>query len=221
MDYKRIYEQLIEKAKSRANEKDQYVEKHHIVPRSMGGNDDLNNIVELTAREHFIAHWLLYRIYPNESSMIYAFWMMTNRFKNFSSIAYEESKIAHSYNHKGFQHSDETKKVISRKRKLQGNKWNGKKHSIDSKNKMSESAKNRNMSEEAKSTRNQKMSESASGVKKSEEHKKNIALAKVGANNPMYGKKAKQVTCPHCNKTLGVNMASRYHFENCKILKEC
>ena len=99
--------------------------------------------------------------------------------------------------------------------------WEGRTHSEESKSKMSGSARNRNMSEEAKAVRNQKMSESASGVKKSEEHKKNIALAKVGANNPMYGKKAKQVTCPHCNKTLGVNMASRYHFENCKILKEC
>lgn len=97
--------------------------------------------------------------------------------------------------------------------------WEGRTHSEESKSKMSGSARNRNMSEEAKAVRNQKMSESASGVKKSEEHKKNIALAKVGANNPMYGKKAKQVTCPHCNKTLGVNMASRYHFENCKSLK--
>lgn len=218
MDYKRIYEQLIEKAKTHINKREQYIEKHHIIPKSMGGSDDLNNIVELTAREHFIAHWLLYRIYPNESSIIYAFWMMTNRFKNFSSIAYEESKIAHSYNHKGFQHSDKTRKLISKKRKLQGNNWNGKTHTVESKSKMSESAKNKNMSEDTKSSRNKKMSESALGVKKSKEHRKNIALAKAGTNNPMYGKKAKQVTCPHCDKTLGVNMASRYHFDNCKTL---
>lgn len=217
MDYKRIYDQLIENRKFRINEKEQYIEKHHVIPKSMGGSDDLSNIVELTPREHFIAHWLLYRIYPNESSMIYAFWMMTNRFKNFSSIAYEESKIAHSNNHKGFKHSSETKKRISKKRKEQGNKWKGKKHNVKSKLKMSESAKNKNMSEDAKILRNKKMSESALGVKKSKEHRKNIALAKVGVNNPMYGKKAKQVTCPHCNKTLGVNMAARYHFDNCKL----
>jgi 5-methylcytosine-specific restriction endonuclease McrA len=228
MNYLRIYNKIIKRAKNRIN--DGYIEKHHIIPKSMGGSNNISNIVELTPREHFLAHWLLYRIYPQNKSMIYAFWMMSNRFKNLSSSAYEESKIAFSKatskrmsgeNHPMFNknHSQETIDKISYSRKEQGNYWNGKTHTPESKSKMSVSAKNRNMSEEAKAARNQKLSESASGVKKSEEHKKNIALAKVGANNPMYGKKAKQVTCPHCNKTLGVNMASRYHFKNCKSLK--
>jgi hypothetical protein len=38
---------------------DGYVERHHILPRSMGGSDDPVNIVALTYREHFLAHWLL------------------------------------------------------------------------------------------------------------------------------------------------------------------
>jgi len=36
-----------------------YTEKHHIIPRCMGGSDDKDNLVVFTAREHFIAHWLL------------------------------------------------------------------------------------------------------------------------------------------------------------------
>ena len=40
-----------------------YVERHHVVPRSMGGDDTASNLVWLTAREHFIAHWLLHRVY--------------------------------------------------------------------------------------------------------------------------------------------------------------
>lgn len=36
-----------------------YTEKHHIIPRSFGGSDDSDNIVRLTAREHFICHLLL------------------------------------------------------------------------------------------------------------------------------------------------------------------
>lgn len=40
-----------------------YFERHHVVPRSAGGGDTAGNIVCLTAREHFLAHWLLYRIY--------------------------------------------------------------------------------------------------------------------------------------------------------------
>ncbi len=36
-----------------------YTEKHHIVPKSLGGNNRKDNLVRLTAREHFICHWLL------------------------------------------------------------------------------------------------------------------------------------------------------------------
>lgn len=43
-----------------------YVEKHHIIPKSMGGSDDASNIVELTAREHFIAHLLLTKMTDGE-----------------------------------------------------------------------------------------------------------------------------------------------------------
>lgn len=39
-----------------------YQEKHHILPQSMGGTDASENIVSLTAREHFICHLLLTKI---------------------------------------------------------------------------------------------------------------------------------------------------------------
>jgi len=225
VDYQRIYNQIIERAKSRINKG--YVEKHHIIPKSMGGDNSSKNIVELTSREHFIVHWLLYRIYPNESSMIYSFWMMSNRFKNFSSIAYEEARInfskaisehmlSNKHPFRGKTHSDKTKELISMKRKLQGNKWNGRLHTKESKKKMSESAKNRDMSEDDLIKRNKKVSESTLGVKKSDEHKKNIAIAKIGNKNPMYGKKAKRLTCQHCNREIAVNMYSRYHGDKCK-----
>lgn len=228
MNYKRIYNELIENAKERINEG--YVERHHIIPKSLGGSDEISNIVELTPREHFLAHLLLYRIYPDKHEMVYAFWMMSNRFKNFSSRVYEEAKLAFSKtisermcgeNHPMFgkNHTKETINKISKKRKEQGNYWEGKTHTSESKIKMSKSAKNKNMSEEAKDIRNKKMSEYWTGRKKSEEQRKNIAKAKMDKNNPMYGKKAKRVTCPHCDKTIAVNMASRYHFDKCKNKK--
>ena len=40
-----------------------YTEKHHILPVCMGGSNVKANLVRLTAREHFIAHWLLYKIH--------------------------------------------------------------------------------------------------------------------------------------------------------------
>lgn len=64
MNYKKIYENLIEKARSMVF--DGYYEKHHIKPRCIGGNDSIDNIIKLTARQHYIAHMLLYKIYEND-----------------------------------------------------------------------------------------------------------------------------------------------------------
>jgi hypothetical protein len=61
MNYKKIYDQLIEKRKKEIPEG--YKENHHIIPECMGGSDDKENMVYLSAREHFIAHWLLAKIY--------------------------------------------------------------------------------------------------------------------------------------------------------------
>jgi hypothetical protein len=56
MNYKKIYDQLVERATSRILE--DYTETHHIVPRCMGGTDSLDNLVELTPEEHYLAHQL-------------------------------------------------------------------------------------------------------------------------------------------------------------------
>lgn len=61
------YGKLIAFAQARASLPG-YVEMHHIVPRSAGGADTAENLVALTAREHFLAHWLLYRIYRTPAS---------------------------------------------------------------------------------------------------------------------------------------------------------
>ena len=55
--YSKHYIALIESRKNRPNTG--YTEKHHIIPKSMGGTDDKDNLISLTAREHFIAHLLL------------------------------------------------------------------------------------------------------------------------------------------------------------------
>lgn len=76
MNYERIYKSIIERAKTRQLEG--YSERHHIVPKCMGGNDDARNLVRLTAKEHFICHLLLVEIYPENSKLIYALWRMIN-----------------------------------------------------------------------------------------------------------------------------------------------
>lgn len=76
MDYSNHYSLLIFRAKNRKLNPLEYYEKHHIIPKCLGGSDDNDNIVLLTGREHFIAHQLLVRIHLNNHSLIRAANMM-------------------------------------------------------------------------------------------------------------------------------------------------
>lgn len=85
MNYKKIYNALVERAKPRGLNKksvDFYTEVHHIVPRSVGGTDEPSNLVMFNAREHFIAHMLLWKTYPENTSLMRAAFMMSSRWKS-------------------------------------------------------------------------------------------------------------------------------------------
>jgi hypothetical protein len=75
MDYQKIYDSIIERGKNRIL--NEYREKHHIIPRCMGGTNDSENIVELTPEEHYVCHQLLVKLYPTNSSLIFAANMLT------------------------------------------------------------------------------------------------------------------------------------------------
>lgn len=75
MDYKKHYDLLISRSKKRNIS--EYTEKHHIVPLCLGGYDKKENIVELTPEEHYVAHQLLVKIYPNHRGLVWAALMMT------------------------------------------------------------------------------------------------------------------------------------------------
>lgn len=80
MDYIRIYKQIIENARNLESQRlvdKTYVEEHHIVPKCMGGLDVDSNLVYLTAREHFICHWLLFKKYKS-ADLAHAFYSMVN-----------------------------------------------------------------------------------------------------------------------------------------------
>ena len=74
MNYTNLYDKLIEKAKIRetSNKLVGYKEIHHIIPQCLGGTDDKDNLVELTAREHYIAHLLLVKMYPHNLGLSFA-----------------------------------------------------------------------------------------------------------------------------------------------------
>jgi hypothetical protein len=74
MNYNLHYEKLIQRAKYRIL--DGKKEIHHVIPKCIGGTDDKSNLVELTPEEHYTAHLLLTRIYPNNGKLINAAAMM-------------------------------------------------------------------------------------------------------------------------------------------------
>lgn len=105
MDYRKIYDALIQRCKSRKKPPG-YVELHHIRPRSMRGGDDAENLVYLTAREHFIAHWLLWRIHLTPSTAR-AWWRMAcvaMDSPRYTSRNFERARVAFSKAHSGEGH---------------------------------------------------------------------------------------------------------------------
>jgi hypothetical protein len=124
MDYQKIYKQLIEQGKNRMLTG--YKETHHIIPRCMNGTNTPDNLVELTAREHFLAHWLLCEIYPNSADLKYAFWAMCRSSNNQqrykpSSKVYEYAKLEMLKVWQKFKPSDS--QIESIKERLTGTKW--------------------------------------------------------------------------------------------------
>lgn len=78
MDYKRIYNELCQRGLLERNING-YCEKHHIIPKCMGGTNDKSNIAVLTYREHYLAHYLLTKIYKEQSGVNYAFLCMLRK----------------------------------------------------------------------------------------------------------------------------------------------
>lgn len=82
MDYNKIYNNLCNSRKVRGITRGKGYEIHHIIPRSLGGSDDQDNLVKLTYREHYLAHKLLLKIYygtEHYSKMNSAIWIMSTR----------------------------------------------------------------------------------------------------------------------------------------------
>lgn len=143
MNYKKIYDQIIERANNRVL--NGYKEKHHIIPRCLGGGDEKSNIAELTAREHFLCHWLLHEIYPEDKKLLWAFNMMcTVKDRNQmrytpSSRIVEYAKIKYANSLIGTKQSEEAKEKNRISNSGVNNPFFGKKHSEETKSKMRKS----------------------------------------------------------------------------------
>ena len=158
--YYRCYLRIIDNAKNRILDKDGYVEKHHILPKSMGGSNKKENIIALTAKEHYVCHVLLTKcttVYYLKL-MRYALgkFIQSNKYqkRNFTARQYQNIRESISLARTGTTFSDESKKKMSNsaKNRIPWNK--GLKgvivHSKESNLKRSNTLKGRPISEEQK-----------------------------------------------------------------------
>jgi hypothetical protein len=113
MDHEKIYNQLIDRAQSENRQKGSgvYFERHHIIPKCLGGTNDKSNLILLTAREHYIAHKLLCEIYPDNVKLHFAMWAMINGVTK--RIGYHVS--AREYNRIKQNHGDAIRKTQTNK----------------------------------------------------------------------------------------------------------
>jgi hypothetical protein len=147
--YQKRYEKLVNHYKNNLSEG--FVEKHHIVPKCMGGSDDISNIVILPPKAHFICHYLLYKMYPDNKSLAFAFSMMCVKNEHqpdrkASGKIYEISKIARSMAMMNVPRTESTKQKL---RKPKQNKENYKKPKSDThRENISNALKNKKKSKE-------------------------------------------------------------------------
>ena len=120
MNYKHIYEQLTSNKHTRKKGKSIYYEEHHINPRCMGGVDEVENLVLLTAREHFLAHWCLVKICPNNHKLIYALNRMCNGNKpqDYNSKLFELARLKYVETLK-----NDKVRIMKMRKRLTGNIW--------------------------------------------------------------------------------------------------
>lgn len=146
MNYTAHYDRLIDRAHHRVL--DGYFERHHATPRCMGGNDSKENLVDLTAEEHYVAHQLLVKINPGIVDLVSAAFLMSGRAGHNKAYGwlrrrYSVDKSNRMMGNKyrlGKPQSDETKAKIGAA-SLGNKNMLGKKFSTESRARMSEIGK--------------------------------------------------------------------------------
>jgi len=117
--YKSWYDSIIQKAYNRILSS--YKEKHHILPRCLGGKDNQENLVELTAREHFIVHMLLCKFTKGQAriKMLYAFNFMSvvrSKYRDYKINSKIAQKLRKEFFSNKPRHTKESKLKMSKSR---------------------------------------------------------------------------------------------------------
>jgi len=199
-----------------------YSETHHIIPKSLGGTNGPENLVRLTAREHFICHVLLTKMTTGKhfTKMCHAAWMMANcknelqkRYKATSKM-YAKLKEAHATNMSTIMASNNPmadplirqrhREALARRGKTTGN--TGQQHSEETKAKMRAARRTQVITDETK----QKLSIANTGKRQTDETKEKRAAKHRGRKNT-------KKCCPFCLKMIAEPNYTRWHNHNCKM----
>lgn len=214
-----------------------YYEEHHIVPECLGGLNTPENLVYLTAKEHYLIHWILYKLNPIPK-LAYAWVRMCSKGSKYHTgrktsryyaAARKAFAAAHSETMKGRKLSEEHKRKISESKLGSKNHMFGKKHTEEFK----EYLRNLNLGPK----------NGFYGKTHSDEFKAKLSVYaknRIGEKSNAYGyhhtqetkdhysalykgkpraKPHEIVKCPHCLKEgIKPNM-KRWHFDNCKVVK--
>jgi hypothetical protein len=220
-------------------------ERHHIVPRSLGGTDDISNITFITTREHFICHWLLIKIHPTGEEhwkMLNALRMM--RAENPNQKRYNTKITSRVY----AKLKEEYALLQSEKHKGSGNGMYGKNHTEEAKRRISEANTGRIQPVEEKAkqvaaitgrkrepftsdwkenlSKNHRSKQPGFDGTLSEETKQKMRERAIGRKqdpetikkkaDAIRGSKREKRLCPHCEQMIAVNTYPRFHGDRCK-----
>lgn len=212
--YTKWYYKIISIAEGR--ETPLVIEKHHIIPKCLGGEDNCSNIAKLTPREHFICHHLLLKMTSGDDKkkMAYAWYRMCqsngalpriingkiyDRIREkYSYLTSGENNPFYGNGHYGKDNPMSNpevrakhKKIVTspEHRKMMSKKFSGEDNPFFGKTHSTETK--------------QLLSE--------------LASQRTGENSPRWGKKHKQVVCEHCQKQITYPMYKRWHGPRCKI----
>lgn len=219
--YYHWYTSIIENRKLNPLRCGQHSENHHILPSSMGGSDDPENIVTLTLREHYICHLLLPKctLGKDRERMIAAFVILSGRKK------YRKSCGSRNYQfyRKEYQRAN-SERVSGVNNPFYGidrnginNPFYGKRHTEETKAKISKkklgiSVKLPPQTNTHKANLSQSAKNRHKNMSNQEREMINDKRKTTWSNMPM-------LTCPNCGKeSKNKSNMTRYHFSKCKII---